>query len=167
VPEIAEFMAGQIADGQIEVHAGRITRYQEKRAVRITYRKRENSKQECISVDRVINCTGPETDCRRWQDPLLASLLRKGMVRPDPSGLGLDVSRDGALLDRNGAVSRWLYAVGPIRQGNLWESTAVPEIRKQVHSLVEHLLHASGEAQGAHSLPLGAPSTEAFTVSNA
>jgi uncharacterized NAD(P)/FAD-binding protein YdhS len=167
VPEIAEFVAEQIGAGQIEVHAGRITHYQEKRAVRIIYRKRENSKEECVSVDRVINCTGPETDCRRLEDPLLASLLLKGMVRPDPLCLGLDVSRDGALLDRDGAISQRLYAVGPIRKGNLWESTAVPEIRKQVHRLVEHLLNASGKAQSAHPLPLGAPSAEAFIVSNA
>jgi len=57
--------------------------------------------------------------------------------------MGLDVSRKGALIARDGAISESLLTVGPARKGDLWESTAVPEIREQVHRLVEHLVSAS------------------------
>lgn len=138
-PEVAEFIDSQKSSGQIQLHAGRVTKYRENgHGVEITYRKRKSGEESCLAVDRVINCTAPETDCRRLQDPLIASLLAHGLVRPDPLFLGLDTSADGALIDRDGIASDSLYAVGPARKGNLWESTAVPEIREQVYQLIRH-----------------------------
>jgi uncharacterized NAD(P)/FAD-binding protein YdhS len=98
----------------------------------------------------VINCTAPETDCRRLGDPLISNLLARGMVRPDPLFLGLDVSADGALIDQDGTTSDSLYALGPARKGSLWESTAVPEIREQARRLVEHLVSASPASLETH-----------------
>ena len=140
-PGIAQFIDEQRSQGKIQLHAGRITNYRENRArVEITYGERKTGEKSCLSVDRVINCTAPETDCRRLQDPLLKSLLAQGLVRPDPLFLGFDSSADGALIDQDGIVSDSLYAVGPARKGSLWESTAVPEIREQVFQLVQHLV---------------------------
>jgi len=70
-------------------------------------------------------------------------LLARGMVRPDPLFLGLDVSTEGALIDQDGTASDSLYTVGPARKGGLWESTAVPELRQQALKLVEHLVNTS------------------------
>jgi len=142
-PEVAQLIADEMLSRQIQLHAGRITNFREHgHAVEITYWQRRSG-QECrLLVDRVINCTAPETDCRRLQDPFLASLLTRGMVRPDPLFLGLDVSADGALIDQDGMISESLYAIGPARKGSLWESTAVPEIREQARMLVERLVNA-------------------------
>jgi uncharacterized NAD(P)/FAD-binding protein YdhS len=140
-PDIAQLIAGQLEGGQIRLHAGRITRYAESvDRVDISYRKRENGDTVTLAVDRVINCTGPETDCRHLDDPLIASLRTSGLVRPDPLYLGLDVSSHGAVIGVDGIASDVLYAVGPARKGNLWESTAVPEIRTQAAELAEILL---------------------------
>jgi uncharacterized NAD(P)/FAD-binding protein YdhS len=68
-------------------------------------------------VDRVINCTGPESDCRKVDDPLLANLMRQKLARPDALFLGLDVSPDVALIDSHGVASSLLYAIDPIRKG--------------------------------------------------
>lgn len=46
----------------------------------------------------------------------------------------LDVTANCALLDRDGAVSRRLFAVGPVTKGAFWEMTAVPDIRRQSSS---------------------------------
>ncbi len=146
-PEIARFIDDQRSSGQIQLHAGRVTNYRENgQGVEITYRKRKSGGGRCLSVDRIINCTAPETDCRRLRDPLLTSLLAQGLVRPDPLFLGLDASADGALIDQDGITSHSLYAVGPARKGSLWESTAVPEIREQVYQLVRHLAKESGRS---------------------
>jgi uncharacterized NAD(P)/FAD-binding protein YdhS len=146
-PEIARFMDDQRSSGQIQLHAGRVTNYRENgQGVEITYRKRKSGEESCLSVDRIINCTAPETDCRCLRDPLLTSLLAQGLVRPDPLFLGLDTSADGALIDQEGIASDSLYAVGPARKGSLWESTAVPEIREQVYQLVRHLAKESGQS---------------------
>ena len=87
----------------------------------------------------MVNCTGSETDCRRIDDSLIVSLFAQGLARPDPLFLGLDTDRHGGLIDYNGAASSTLFAVGPTRKGSLWETTAVPEIRKQAADLAEHV----------------------------
>ncbi len=143
-PEVARLIADEKSNRQIQLHAGRITNYREDgRAVEITYRERRRGEKRRLVVDRVINCTSPETDCRRLQDALLSNLLARGMVRPDPLFLGLDVSTEGALIDQDGTASDSLYTVGPARKGGLWESTAVPELRQQALKLVEHLVNTS------------------------
>ena len=68
--------------------------------------------------------------------------MAKGYARPDPLFLGLDVDKHGALLDGHGTRLPWLFGLGPIRKGCLWETTAVPEIRHQAAALAEHLARA-------------------------
>jgi uncharacterized NAD(P)/FAD-binding protein YdhS len=139
-PEIGRLLTAQLADGQIHVHAGRIAHYQETAdKVDVTYYGRKSGMpipiSKTLQVDRVINCTGPEADCRRVASPLLSDLLRRNLVRPDPLALGLDTTKDGAVIDAEGVPSKVLYALGPIRKGNLWETIAVPEIRVQASDL--------------------------------
>jgi hydroxyacylglutathione hydrolase len=140
-PAIGSTLAAQIQGGQIEIHAGRIKAYAEDiDGVDVTYLDRESGQVERLRVGRVINCTGPESDCRKVDDPLLADLMRQKLARPDPLFLGLDVSPDGALIDAHGAPSNLLYAIGPVRKGSLWETIAVPELRVQVSELPRLLL---------------------------
>ncbi len=144
-PEIGGLIGYQLVNHHIQARAGRITGYREdKDGVDVTYRDRKTGKDESLHVDRVINCTGPETDWRRLDNPLLTSLQEQHLARPDSLFLGLDVSEDGALIDANGKPSDFLYTVGPSRKGSLWETTAVPEIREEVLDLVKHLLDNTG-----------------------
>ena len=160
-PPIAQSVAEQISSGRIRVHAGRITDYKEDdRGARITYRDRRSGKTNSLRVDRVINCTGPESDCRRLESPLVSSLLAQGLARPDPLFLGLDVSLDGALVSRDRTTSQRLYAVGPARKGSLWESTAVPELREQIHRLAQHLVQLGVRSEGAPNESVDTPASE-------
>jgi uncharacterized NAD(P)/FAD-binding protein YdhS len=165
-PAIGTTLASQIQNGQIEIHAGRIKTYAEDTGgVEVTYRARESGQLERLRVDRVINCTGPESDCRKADDPWLTNLMRRKLARPDPLFLGLDVSPDGALIDGYGDVSDLLYAVGPVRKGCLWETTAVPELRVQVSNLSRLLLAVRQEKQcrpEANSQTPGLESIAAF-----
>jgi uncharacterized NAD(P)/FAD-binding protein YdhS len=95
---------------------------------------------EEVEFDRVINCAGPEDDVRRIDSAPLAPMLAAGTISPDPLGLGLDATLDGALLDATGTPSPNLHAVGPLRKGSLWETTAIPEIRRQADDLATRLL---------------------------
>jgi len=88
---------------------------------------------ECgVEVQRVIGCLGVSP--LEGENPLLEALLRRGTVAPDALGLGLQVRWDGAIAGAPG-----LHAVGPLRRGQLWESTALPEIRVQAASLAAAL----------------------------
>ncbi len=160
-PEIAQSIADQISGGQIRIHAGRIVHYAEDdRGVKVTYRDRKSGKENSLRVDRVINCTGPESDCRRLESPLVSGLLGEGWARPDPLFLGLDVSPDGALISRDGIISQSLYAVGPALKGSRWESTAVPELREQIHKLVQQLINTGGQLPAAPPVSTDSPLAE-------
>lgn len=98
-----------------------------------------------LEVDRVINCSGPEHDVRRLDNPLLADLLAQGLLVPHALGIGVDVAPDGALRGRDGVPSNRIYTLGPIRYGTLIETTAIPEIRDQVRELASLLLERAGE----------------------
>jgi len=145
-PAIGARLNAQIQNGQIKTHAGRISAYAEDMdGVEVTYRDRESGHVERLRVHRVINCTGPESDCRKMDDLLMTDLMRQKLARPDPLFLGLDVSRDGALIDAHGEVSQVLYAIGPVRKGSLWETIAVPELRVQASEMATLVLGAEKE----------------------
>lgn len=151
-PEIGAWLTDELASRQTQIHAKRITGYAEQLdGVDVTYRDRATGELQSLRVDQVVNCTGPESDCRKVDNPLLANLMRQKMACPDPLFLGLDVSADGALIDANGAASDLLYAVGPVRKGSLWETIAVPEIRVQVAEL-SSLLLPPGEEEDLEGL---------------
>jgi uncharacterized NAD(P)/FAD-binding protein YdhS len=134
--EIGVTLASQIQSGQIKIHAGWIAKYEEDAdGVDVTFLNRKTATLERLRVMRVINCTGPEVDCRRIENLLLNNLLRQKLVRPDPLFLGLDTSEHGALIDAQGQPSDVLYTIGPSRKGSLWETTAVPEIRVQASEM--------------------------------
>ena|ERR1700690_1157286 len=137
------------------VYAGRVRNYREYHdRVEVSVRDRKTRSPRLLRVDRVINCTGPEADCRRIDDPLMKSLLAEGFARPDPLFLGLDVNSDGALINRRGVTPHPLYAIGPARKGSLWETIAVPELRVQAAELADHLARKlSGRGRNVVSLP--------------
>jgi len=129
-PQIGAQMATEMNGGKLEVHAGRLIAYRENESsAEVTYRERGSGQARTLRVQRVINCTGPDSDLRRVNNPLLNDLIRRSLVRTDPLFLGLDTTDDGALIAADGAPSECLFTIGPLRKGNLWETTAVPEIR--------------------------------------
>ena len=140
--EIHNIVSRLMSEGRLTIHSGRILEYSEvgDHAV-VVYRDRKNGTKQRLQIDRVINCTGSETDCRRIDDSLLTSLFLQGEARPDPLFLGLDVDAKGSVLNFNGVPSNVLFAIGPVKKGGLWETTAVPEIRKQAADLAEHVVH--------------------------
>jgi uncharacterized NAD(P)/FAD-binding protein YdhS len=82
----------------------------------------------------------------------MRSLLRQGLVYPDPGGHGLKVAPDLSLIRADGRANGKLFAVGPITRGTFWETTAVPDIRVQGQALAMRLVGA-GIASAALSGP--------------
>ncbi|HNB89482.1 MAG TPA: hypothetical protein PLP91_03770, partial [Plasticicumulans sp.] len=82
-----------------------------------------------LDTDVLINCTGPQCDFARIDEPLLRDALARGLLRADALGLGLDAGEDGELLDHEGRPQPGLYGLGPQVRGRVWELTAVPELR--------------------------------------
>lgn len=71
-----------------------------------------------------------------FESPLLKKLMGKNLICKDALGLGVESAPDGEI------EGNWLFTLGPLRRGQLWECTAVPEIRKQAQELAERLLES-------------------------
>ena len=139
-PEIADLLDDMRSDGLVRLHKGRVTRYSASDdGAELQYWDRESRTNRTLNVHRVINCSGSETDCRRIDESFITSLVVQGFARPDRLFLGIDVNEHGELIDYKGSPSHRLYAIGPVRKGCFWETTAVPEIRVQAVTLAEHL----------------------------
>jgi uncharacterized NAD(P)/FAD-binding protein YdhS len=137
---VAVRIAAARASGPLAIRAGRVRAFTERNGmVDVAYQPRSRDALATVRVARVVNCSGPGADYERIPHPLVRALLRNGLVRPDPLRLGLDVTGTCALLDRDGAISRRMFAVGPVTKGAFWEMTAVPDIRRQCEFLAEHL----------------------------
>jgi uncharacterized NAD(P)/FAD-binding protein YdhS len=138
--QVADRIDAARASGQVRIVVGRVRDYAVKgNIVEVHYRPRRQDDLATIEVARVINGSGPGADYDRIQDPLIRHLLEDGVVRPDSLRLGLEVTGNCALLNRQGAISRRLFAVGPVTKGTFWEMTAVPDIRRQTEKLAEYL----------------------------
>jgi uncharacterized NAD(P)/FAD-binding protein YdhS len=141
-PQIAKTIAGLLATQRVDVSAGRILAFRHREGgVDISIHQRGGASQKNIRVDKVINCTGPDTDIRRSPEPLLKNLLQQGLIRPDSLGLGLDTHASGAVISRDGNPSKFLFTIGSTCKGRLWECTAVPELRQHAADMAETLLN--------------------------
>src|SRR3984885_3410324 len=139
-PEIADLLDDMRSDDLVRLHRGTVTQYSESdHRAEVHYWDRGTRTEKTLRVDRVINCSGSETDCRSIDESFITSLFVQGFARPDRLFLGVDVNEHGALIEYKGMPSHRLYAIGPVRKGCFWETTAVPEIRVQAAALAEHL----------------------------
>ena len=93
-----------------------------------------------LTVQRIINCTGPETNITRSANELLSTLAHKGTICPGPFNLGINTDPDGCIISADGRRKLNMFVVGGNLKGILWESTAVPELRHQAKKMALHIL---------------------------
>jgi uncharacterized NAD(P)/FAD-binding protein YdhS len=140
-PEAAHAIEELIETGRLELVAGALESLaEEDEGIVAQIRRRGASSSESLLVGKVINCTGPDTDLARVRDPLVASLRRVGLIRPDELGLGLETDDDGRLVDAECRASEGLTLLGPLRKGRFWEHTAVPELRVAAKRVADRLV---------------------------
>lgn len=136
-PASADALQALIDAGRLQVHAARVLTVEGHGPLSVTVRTRSTQRTSTIVADRVIQATGLDTAVAYAQDPLLAQLLADGLATPDPLQLGLAAEADGQLLDARGRAQPGLYGIGSLLRGNLWECTAMPEIRAAARQLAD------------------------------
>jgi uncharacterized NAD(P)/FAD-binding protein YdhS len=87
------------------------------------------------SFDIAMCCAGPESDIRKVELPLIGNLLRRGIIRPGPLGLGIDPIESSL----PGDVQQRFRILGPLQREHLWEITAVREIRSEAVRLAKEV----------------------------
>lgn len=132
-PATAEALARVRASRRLRVHSGRIAEARTEPDGTVTVVLADG---RTLRAGWVIDCTGPG---RHLDDPLWHALVDAGAAVAGPLGMGV-ATRDGRLLDAHGRAARPLFTLGAPRRGELWETTAVPEIRVQAAALARELL---------------------------
>jgi uncharacterized NAD(P)/FAD-binding protein YdhS len=143
-PQVGDHIAALRRAGKLRVNAGRIESIvPQGQQLRVTWRARGGGPAS-LTVDLVVNATGPEYALKRCADPLLTWLRREGLVAEDPLNLGLLTGQYGACVDAQGTASEALYYLGPMLRAQHWEATAATELRDHAEVLARHLAGVTG-----------------------
>jgi glyoxylase-like metal-dependent hydrolase (beta-lactamase superfamily II)/rhodanese-related sulfurtransferase len=152
-PTSADLIARALHSGQLTVSKGRLDRvHADDGQMLVTLRAGERCGGGW-ATDWLVNCTGPRYALDFERDPLLRALAADGHVRPGPHGLGLDADPCGRVLDASGRSQRWLWAIGALRRGNLYETTAVAELREQAAAIAQQLQSGAPSLDSADRIP--------------
>ncbi len=150
-PEVGAAIEVLRSRGVLDVRAARIEHASEVHGeIHVRVRRRGCTTSETWIVDRIINCTGPESDIRRSDHPLLQQLLRDGVAVPGPLNIGF-ATIGGEIRSASGDVLHGFFTLGALRKGELWESTAVPELRVQARQVADALLRRLADGSPAVS----------------
>jgi uncharacterized NAD(P)/FAD-binding protein YdhS len=148
--QVWDSLADMRRTGALHLHSGRLLRLERTgNQIRAHWRARGGQEMQSLTVDRVINCTGPDYDARRSREPLLRSLLAQGTAVADPLGLGLLTDEVGALIDVSGRAAANLHYIGPMLRAARWEATAVAELGEQAVRLARKLTTQGFERHSA------------------
>ena len=139
-PEVARRIAGLVAEGRLEIVAGRILAAREDEdGISVEFARR-GGRLRTHGFGLVINCTGPLHAMSRTASPLLRGLLDTGAAKPDALDIGLEVEGFARV-----AGSRRLWALGPLTKGRYWEIIAVPDIRDQAAQVAAEIAEELAE----------------------
>jgi uncharacterized NAD(P)/FAD-binding protein YdhS len=135
-PVIHAQLTGSQLTGQLRIRAATIEKLESSQDQVVV----QLADGESIAGDLVINATGPSTRFTATRSTLLRNLLRRGVVAPDETDMGIRVDLDHTVLNSEGERSLWLLALGPMLRGTYWETIAVPELRTQARRVAETVL---------------------------
>jgi uncharacterized NAD(P)/FAD-binding protein YdhS len=141
-PEALTRIEGLKGRSRLHVHAGRIQQMRPiGERIEVTWLQRGTSQIETRVFDRVVNCTGPDYSITRSRDPLWRTLLQNGLCVPDAHNLGLRTGPNGAVVDADSWPGPHLFYIGPMLRADLWEATAVGELRNHASALANLLVN--------------------------
>lgn len=153
--EVHSRLMAEFAEGRANLLHGSVSAVvRHASGFKLTLLTRASREPDIVEADLAFDCTGFRPDL---DQPLIESLFKRDLARPDPHRLGLAVERNGQVIGGNGTSSDGLFAIGPLCQGTLWEITAVPEIVAQADRAAQTLAalrvaEAEAEQAGARAV---------------
>jgi uncharacterized NAD(P)/FAD-binding protein YdhS len=138
-PTIADAIYAAIDNGQLIIEAGEVAEVSLRgNGVELVVTTSDRSVRR--RGDAVVVATGTTWDRRSLQrSTLWSNLLAAGVASPHPCGVGVRLTADGYLIDGSGVTIPNIVCLGLIRQGEEWETTAIPEIRTQAAAIAQLL----------------------------
>jgi uncharacterized NAD(P)/FAD-binding protein YdhS len=144
-PSAADRLAAAEASGRLRIVAGRILSLAPRpgQGFEVVWRPRAGGRPRSAAPRVVVNATGPALPLSAGAHPLLTAMAGHGLVRADALGLGIETAEDCRVVASDGRPSERIFAPGPLDRGRAWETTAVPEIRRQLADLARRLTGSS------------------------
>lgn len=129
-------------EGKLHINSGKLIDFVENNdVIHVDYFDKKENKLKTLNVSRVINCTGPETDLMNLETNFLKTCLLNGVLVQDSLKLGIKTDTSTfQLINSEGKTHSNLFTLGSNLKGELWESTAVSELRVQAEKLAENIL---------------------------
>ncbi|MEI6649524.1 MAG: FAD/NAD(P)-binding protein [Actinomycetes bacterium] len=126
-------IARYLNDKRLHVMKGRVEDFElVDESIRLTL-----TRGEILYVDAILNCTGNQYEVT---NPLLKDLIAQGTLAPGPLDFGIACDiKTLALKGGDGSVQSGLFGLGPVLVGELFETTAIPEIRTQAWIIASQL----------------------------
>lgn len=135
-PESFRLFETAVRTGKVKMLSGRfVEMFEENGRVEVVLRCRGTTGVQQLQFDKVINCTGPCQNVEYVQDQLISFLKSGGLLSIDPLRLGIKVNEQYRVLSKAGDPLPWLSYIGPMLKAQLWEATAVPELREHAGHL--------------------------------
>lgn len=141
-----EFLQKLSAKGRLIILTGKIKDILEtEEGISLEYYDKKKQINETITISRIINCTGPESNFNKLEKCLMKNIFEKGIIMQDPLKLGICTDANTfQVKNADGKNHENFYTLGSNLRGELWESTAVGELRVQASQLAEILLNKIG-----------------------
>jgi len=144
-PQLSERLESLRRSGKLKVRAGRIQEVVavDSRRLAVSWRPRGSGAVAQLTVDMVVDATGPNYNIERSTDPLINSLRAAGLVSPDALQLGVRTARFGACINAHGRASEHLFYLGPLLRADHLDATAAAELSRHAEQLATHLANES------------------------
>lgn len=139
-PDVHSVVIALRERGQLELHRGRVRSVKPVGARAGVEAALGNGGTLRLEVDCIINATGVETLATSLHSPLIRDLLGNGTAKAGPHGMGIDTGDNGEVIAADGSLQPGVFALGSLRIGSLWESLAIPELRRQAETVARKLL---------------------------
>jgi uncharacterized NAD(P)/FAD-binding protein YdhS len=139
---IHQRLTSAIAAGRLQIVRGRIcgmSNHGDRIQVAIG-KSSSGSDGPTLEAGWVMNCTGPQESYRNSKAALFENLFDRGLIQADELDMGIKAAPNFGVIDGGGYASEFLFALGPMLKGSLWETTAVPELRIQALRVAETIL---------------------------
>lgn len=139
-PQVEEVLDRRLAEGTLALRAASLREAAVRNdTILVTLRERRTGVVKRETFDAVITATGPAHGKVFADNPVLGSLARAGLARPDPLRLGIEVAVDGRAIGGDGLPTRGLYVAGPLARGTVGELMGLPDVTNYAIRIAEQV----------------------------
>lgn len=132
--EVNSQLQSAIQSGQLKIESGKVIGIKQTPTVLEVIIKDKKP----LAADFVLNCSGAEINLKHTTSPLLQNLIKNKLIQVHPLNLGIQA--DSNTFKVKNSHNLPIYVIGQLLIGELLETVAVPELRKQSKTVADQLI---------------------------